>query len=971
MTKSIRNKLLAVLTSFLLLVVMVMVFNLSQVSAEASEFVPSGNICVQEGASIRVDKAESSGIRFHVFVNKGYFDGLNNATAGATIVPYDYATKTIREKGEFSLLNMMNVIKESDLPFAYTDSQMESYNEDYYKFTITIAKILDKNYARDYICVGYVRVAEQTENFVEISGTKIENGYYASSFDLNSKRSVYEVAYRAYHSNVDYGESETIIKGFMDGVAVIENDNGLYKITNNSENYTSPYSIINDGSSYYLNTLAKSVIYNGNTAKLPIKNGNESINQTSSKFATISNESITLRGMKLQSRNPAMFNDVSIAPNMAYYGLNGNYGVGTYLDISFTGNAIPNVMFFADTVDGNLSGYGEGKQGLLIVNGFKTNASTGQSFPNTVRFFGPQRIYGDVWSSHLIANDTNEDLNAFAFGKLANDKQYRYVIGTSEKSGIIYVDMRLFNVTDNVLVKSSSISTTLETANLSSGNIVIYPSFQQGTDSLEETIDTTFTLNNVYVESYNALDGCQESVGNANGGTLRIRSTANSCYTNNGEGYGLGTYVDVLFTGNNLPIITFLTNQDTESIVDGAGIIIVNGLANDGADNQNLDQLRIAAPNKFTGTNVKYNGYAQVESLVSNKPNAKYPKLGKLSQSNLDANTDYQLIVGAIEENGNVILDMTFINKTTNTLTFSYKVDTTVTVSAMKTELGLGNEEELKGFINVNGAYKGRDTSGNALATEYQMTIVQGKVKLVDGIKYEATLKGAYPGNVNYVNYKTANGSSWVSEHDTLGTYGLGTYFDIDFVGNNLPILTLFASEDTAGIAEGSNLNVKGAGILLLNGIDNGSGGEKYFDRFRIFGPYKYGAKDSDGNVIYNHAGSKISATNTNGLYPNLYKLGQNSLEDGVNYKLIIGAIEVDGKICLDMQFINVTENAEIFSYLVDTTITVAEMKTILGIEENEELQGLVLVNGAYKGRDASNNALGTTFSITISNGKN
>ncbi len=91
MTKTMKNKMLVVCFGviFFLLTFAFAFSNTTKASA-AETFTPSGNICVEDGASIRVDSKENSGLRYTVYVEKGYFDGLDEATAGAIIMPQEY-----------------------------------------------------------------------------------------------------------------------------------------------------------------------------------------------------------------------------------------------------------------------------------------------------------------------------------------------------------------------------------------------------------------------------------------------------------------------------------------------------------------------------------------------------------------------------------------------------------------------------------------------------------------------------------------------------------------------------------------------------------------------------------------------------------------------------------------------------------------------------------------------------------------
>ncbi len=747
--------------------------------------------------------------------------------------------------------------------------------------------------------------------------------------------------------------------------------------------------------------------------------------------------SYTLKGAYAANANSGTFrsdyeNLGSVTGFKAYTGANEEgYGLGTYLDISFKGNNMPILTFFADETSGAIAeGVLPGKTGagMLILNGLVNKNSDSPAYTDQLRIYGPYKYGVKNDNDEYIYNRENKDyfvsskkeskllaLQALAQDNLDENIEYRLIIGAIEKNGYICFDIQLVNVTANELIVDKratthvSVDAMKDALGLSSsdelkGFIVASGAFK-GVDGQGVALDTTCTItlsenerpsSGLTLERYPqtvTLNGAYPP--NSNSGSLTESNAGMGTVTGHTtlldnddefEKFGLGTYLDLTFKGNNLPIITFFAGEDSGAIANGcetkytgAGLIMVNGVVNKGASSPSrADQLSIIGPYKY-GAKDDNNAYIYNQGSWGNyrisSNDTGLSMFKSMAQDNLDANTDYRLIVGAVEKDGYIALDVQFADLTNGKQLAEMVVKTKVTVESMKTALGLGAEDELKGYIILNGAFKGAEGT-TAKGTEFVLQSV-GETRLTTGFVYSPypetiSLKGAYPNNKNtgtlcvagqFTGHKTLT-----SADGTLLEYGLNTYLDLTFKGNNLPMITFFAKEDEGSISNGATgATPTGAGLLLWNGIihkNNSNTLTKYrTDMFTITGPYRYGAKNSAGSAyIYNQDTFQnySVASNMTG-YSSLSKLAQDNLDANTDYRLIVGTVEKDGDIYLDIQFVNVTANRLLIEMLAKTKVTVEGMKTALGLGTTDELKGYIILNGAFKGAEGTM-ANGTEF---------
>ena len=759
----------------------------------------------------------------------------------------------------------------------------------------------------------------------------------------------------------------------------------------------------------------------------PERFGNIVLGETTK--VNVETDTVTLKG-------GAANKDLSLTGLMAmdsgYLGWKGDYGLNTYVEFEFSGNNIPNVIFFADEINNKLT-YGgkdaveDKNKGLMVISGIYgaySGAVNKLVCGDTVALFGPFR-YEHGWSKQYnrwmkgSATSTNrhpvyvdnsfskpispeyELLTQNGLKADTSGRTYKYVIGTYGVQACertkIFLDMKMYDVENLAEPLFALQQDTLLTTDdfkfggdtFNGGNIIVIAPSKEESATSEIKISKPFTSKPASIVKKGLTenhDGSYTILGsypnNANSGTMLSTYPASvagfRAYTGtNEEGYGLGTYLDITFKGNNMPVLTFFADETAGGIAEGwvsgktgAGMLIINGLMNKNVDSPAYtNQLRIYGPYKYGAKN-------DAGTTIYNRDNKSYfinskdkTELIPMAMDNLDDNTDYRLIIGAIEKNGYIAFDIQFVDVTTNKLLVDTKVETKVTVSAMKDALGIASNEELKGFIVASGAFKGIDGEGKVLSTTCKISLESTRPSC--GLTFERyplniTLDGKNPNNRNSANYNKSN-QSWLTGHYTLldnddkaANYGLNTYLDITFTGNNLPILTFFAKEDSGAIANGYSTDETGAGIIIINGLVNKHDSQpNRTDVLRITGPYKYGAKDSSGTKIYDQdTGTTNYISNKTTGCSSLENLAQDNLVTDNNYRLIIGAIaKEDGFIYFDIQFKNLTSNILLIDGEFKTTVTVEAMKTALGITTGD-LTGYIILNGAYKGGDD------TTFTI-------
>ena len=175
-------------------------------------------------------------------------------------------------------------------------------------------------------------------------------------------------------------------------------------------------------------------------------------------------QKVTLIGTQAYTASAA---DISRIKN-SYIGYGADYGVGTYVDFIFTGNNLPQVCFFADEINGNLTS--NGGSGYILMNGlYSENKGTSVSptpiiGENRLVCVGPDRLHpgdrSDPLHNYIIPGEQTKDYfvsedTLFTQKYLREDtsgRTYRYVAGSFDKNGMLAFEVRLYDYQTEELI---------------------------------------------------------------------------------------------------------------------------------------------------------------------------------------------------------------------------------------------------------------------------------------------------------------------------------------------------------------------------------------------------------------------------------------------------------------------------------------------------------------------------------------
>ena len=198
--------------------------------------------------------------------------------------------------------------------------------------------------------------------------------------------------------------------------------------------------------------------------------------------------------------------------------------------------------------------------------------------------------------------------------------------------------------------------------------------------------------------------------------------------------------------------------------------------------------------------------------------------------------TNFKYTVGTYDDNGKVAIDVTLVNLDNNQTVAQLKYTTSIDVSTVVAD-----------NIIIYGCVKGSQNSTTFSFSEpYQSKpddvklASNGASKNSDGT---ITLAGRGVAGAGHLYQVTAVDNSYVA---ILGDYGVGTYMDFTFKGNNMPTVMYFANEingnmgnadvtltPTGGYSSHTSLGYKG--MIFTNGfyMENTNGGH---DFYRVYG---------------------------------------------------------------------------------------------------------------------------------------
>ena len=966
-------------------------------SAEAAS---STVISLVEGAACRIrtadDEEQGSGIRFKAVLDRTQWTALaasNEMVAGIMILPTDYINVADGYTHE-----ALDAAGKKYLDFTFTEEEVGEKS----LLAASMVDILDQNYTRDFSGVAYLKSTTAFEGATEYNGAYYS---YAEYTEEDNSRSIYEIAFAAYNDRsatkvtTDYENAvvfnentsyspytdgqRNVLKGYLDGVVDLKkNAYADIVVANNTQYYTSPYTIKKESNAdfvvnYDLSVEAKGMLFNGERIKeLAFTDGKANVSLTdrvvlSENAAINADGSVTLGGRT----TPGGYAYHIAQMDNSYIALEGTYGLGTYIDISFKGNNMPEVMFFADEINGNMTSMG-GK-GVLFSNGI-ANASMNQDFLRKYYIFGPNRISltGGITDSDKQAIATNwyetsgsrviDNANKLLIGYNSSgvasdypfltqkglastpDTEYKYTLGMYEKNGVVYAHIELHDITNGVTVYNFDQATTLSANNLTAGNIILYGSvagtantttfsysepYTQG-DEIEEPEETPEVELPANSGATFNDDGSVTLAGKASPGgyVYHVAQVDNSYVALEGE-YGLDTYIDITFKGNNMPQVLFFADQINGNMTSmgGKGVLFSNGLVTANPAGSILRKYAIYGPNRI----YLYGGITDSDKVVQNTNtyegsdsrvinNANRILLGYdasgnvsdypyLTQKGLATTPDveYRYTLGMYENDGVVYAHIELYDLTNGATVYNINQATTLSASDLTA-----------GSIILYGSVAGAATTTTFSYSEpYLDTGVtsndDGSITLAGG---ESTSAGWMSGIS-----ESLNNSYFAFD----GEYTIGTEVAFTFTGNNLPQVMLFADQ-----INGDMSKLGGKGILLMNGlyVSNPPSGtsERYIGKNKLvcFGP----------NRIYdNYYTLVVQQDVCDVTFEDGYAWAE--LEDGVSYKYVVWTEEVEGEILVCVELYNAITLELLSKGSYDSNVSV-----------NDITAGAIVVYAAVKG---------------------
>ncbi len=451
---------------------------------------------------------------------------------------------------------------------------------------------------------------------------------------------------------------------------------------------------------------------------------------------------------------------------------------------------------------------------------------------------------------------------------------------------------------------------------------------------------------------------------------------------------GINDYVDLTFTGNNMPYITFLADNAKNGLADGKGYTVINGIISKnglaieaeggtGTEFYN-DKLRVFGPNRYGASGNDHN-FPIFDSKTASSP------LSILGQTNLVADHTYRMVAGITTHLGKVYMEILVIDETISER--YYGVVELGTESAVATAFGKTNLSEVRGFLMFHGNMKGQNADGNAYATTFKhaggavtraslMSVLPSEPAVLLMAYRNAsidsygaiTIAGVYPANGNPGNLcgigQDSNYIGWE------GDYGVGNYLDFTFTGKNMPNVMFFSNDVSANITDrvhngtswvvGNETDGYNYGYLLLNGMKtNGSTTSVPLahncEYFSVWGANRlYQNTHEIGGCSIAHSCS----TKTTKYNADLVPFQLSSLNDTHEYRYVVGVKEEGGKVVFDMTLVDLTAS-QTYTATVSTGKTKAELATAIG-QTGSNPTGNIVAYAAFKG--ANNN---TTFKVS------
>ena len=988
----------------------------------ASATTVSSVVTLRDGASCRIrtanDEDTGSGLRFTADLDATQWKSLTESyemSAGIIIVPTDY----IDAAGGHTH-SALDAASKKFLDFCYSETDLGEYTN----YGASIVDILAQNYTRKFSGIAYVKSTTAIDGYEEYDGAYYS---YSDYYWVNNSRSVYEVASKAYNDRKSAKVTDTyenaatfnektsyspyddlqreVLKGYMDGVIDLgKNAYAKVVVKNNTEYYTSPYTVVQSDfvNEWYIRNAneaeIKTMLYKGTRIKdYYVQDGVTTISfETMAYHSEVKKNEDGTVTMPARQTGGAITVATVAATDTPYIAFKGEYGIGTYVDFTFTGNNMPQVMFFADNINGDMTS--SGGSGVLCMNGLTKHEGT-ESFSRCTDYlvFGPNRLNGTYYedgqqaatilSTGTTANPGNYPLLSQTGLRTTPDTNYKYTVGTFAKDGYLYMDIYLYNAdTDRQIYhieKKTSISSTAVTA----GNIVAYTCWKGSKDTATTTfgysepykynatnvavtassgVTFTATTKDSTVKKAATVKGCQTG-GPATNAQISSATSGNMHYIAFAGNYGVGTYVDFKFTGNNMPQVMFFADQINSdwTSTGGSGIICVNGImlnysdyTTNGFSTSNtarFSDFLVFGPNRISSN---YDAGNQIATITNGGDSAalyettpgEYPLLTQAGLTGTP-NTEYAYRIGTYEgDDGYLYMDIWLWYAENDKLIYHIEQKTSLLASGVTagniiayaglTASSTTATTTFEYFAPVGVQVEsGTEETPETPDTEETVPVTTvGATQNDDGTITLAAGTGNTSGNFPSTGYGTG-ASAYVNNYLAFDDeYGVGTYVDFYFTGNNMPQVMLFANDQNftcMGAGYDGSKMLDNVGYLIANGIY--SNNTLYNDFLYVHGPKR----------ISTHLQNQVTATNLT--YTSGYEYA--GLTDGVNYKYVVGSYVSSGVVVI-----------ELFLYNADTNelIVDAYYSTGKAVSAVEAYGKKIVVYAGVKGADVS-----TTFSYS------
>ena len=183
-------------------------------------------------------------------------------------------------------------------------------------------------------------------------------------------------------------------------------------------------------------------------------------------MVTMSGESVVLQAGNIYDGGNYVGPNAGALINQAYYAINGDYGLGDYVALDFTGKNMPEIAFFAKNYNNSMYYQDGGKQGIVVASGITYWNGT----------VNPDILNGSKQVAFSSVNMLNNDFGALCYesntdSKLARanlDDSTKYTVIIGFKAGSypgynapagITLQWQLYNRETNELIEAGSIGT--------------------------------------------------------------------------------------------------------------------------------------------------------------------------------------------------------------------------------------------------------------------------------------------------------------------------------------------------------------------------------------------------------------------------------------------------------------------------------------------------------------------------------